>query len=153
MKCLLAKYVSVASLVVGITVVGAAEPISFNRDIQPIFAEHCLQCHGPDAEQRAADLRLDMEASAKESAIVAGEPIESELLSRITSTDPDERMPPSQFDALSQGQIEAIRDWIASGAKYERHWALKPIQDAQVPLTEAGEAPSDIDKFVVSKLS
>ena len=66
------------------SVAAAEESISFSRHIQPIFAEHCLQCHGPDEETREADLRLDVEASAKESAIKTDRPNESELLARVT---------------------------------------------------------------------
>src|SRR5689334_14703395 len=36
--------------------IGAVE---FNRDVRPILADHCYQCHGPDARQRKGDLRLD----------------------------------------------------------------------------------------------
>ena len=153
MKCLLAKSVTVTLLLMSVGSIVAAQSANFSRDIQPIFAEHCLQCHGPDADQREADLRLDIEATAKQSVIVAGSPAESELLSRITSADPDDRMPPSEFDSLSSAQIDAIRTWIEDGAKYERHWAFEPTHDVEVPRTPSSNHGSDIDAFVVSKLS
>src|SRR5258706_8412725 len=81
----------------------APREVEFNRDIRPILSDNCFQCHGPDSAQRKADLRLDVEASAKRDGkrdvegvrpIVPGELDQSELYRRITSTASDERMPP-----------------------------------------------------------
>src|SRR5688500_12081597 len=73
----------------------AEEPIEFNRTIRPLLAAKCLACHGPDEDERKADLRLDVGESALESgAIVPGKPDESELVRRIFSADLDEQMPP-----------------------------------------------------------
>ena len=51
--------------------VSANAQIDFNRQVRPILAEHCLKCHGPDAEKRSGNLRLDVEAEAKKSVIVS----------------------------------------------------------------------------------
>ena len=68
----------------------------FSRDIRPILSRKCFKCHGPDAEARESDLRLDRRLVAIEfEAIVPGAPDESLLLERITSGDLDERMPPN----------------------------------------------------------
>lgn len=135
-------------------VVSAEDSISFSRHVQPIFAEHCLQCHGPDEENRAADLRLDVESSAKESAINTDNPKESELLARVTSRDPDSRMPPAPGSRLSEQQVSLLRRWIAAGAKYQRHWAYQPILDVDSPsIADSDERKlSDIDRFVIAKL-
>ena len=128
-----------------------AEEVRFGQHIQPIFAEHCLSCHGPDKEQREADLRLDLEASAKESSIHTGRPEESELFLRITSDDPDLRMPPGKKSALTEQEIRLIRDWIEAGAEYQGHWSFEPIEEPTLPL--ASEATlSGIDRFVIDKL-
>jgi len=74
-------------------------PISFNRDIQPILAENCYHCHGPDAAHRKAGLRLDQRDAAfrggksELAAIIAGKPDASELIARIFSHDAEEVMP------------------------------------------------------------
>ncbi|MCA9212098.1 MAG: PSD1 domain-containing protein [Planctomycetales bacterium] len=125
------------------------EPISYSRQIQPLFAEHCIECHGPDADKREADLRLDDEPSAKGSAIVAGDTDSSELLVRLTSDDDDTRMPP-EGDRLSSNEIALIREWIEQGATYEDHWAYRPIEDPQPPAGHDME--TDIDRFILSKL-
>lgn len=135
-----------------------AEDISFNEQIRPILAEHCLQCHGPDAEKREADLRLDVEADAKKDAIVPLQPKQSPLYQRITSGDPDLRMPPpASGKRLSKQQTELIQAWIQSGAKYQGHWAFEPIQDPTPPDAEPesddiNRPTTDIDRFVISRL-
>src|SRR5258708_5817918 len=73
-----------------------AASIQFNRDIRPILSNNCFTCHGPDHGQRKADLRLDMPENAtvphkQGTPIVAGKPELSELIKRITSSDPDEK--------------------------------------------------------------
>src|SRR5205823_8550740 len=81
---------------------GATGPkqVVFPRDIRPILADKCFQCHGPDAKQRKGKLRLDNRrdvtapAASGSPAIVPGNLEDSELYRRITSDDPEERMPP-----------------------------------------------------------
>jgi hypothetical protein len=70
--------------------------VSFDEQIKPILSDRCFVCHGPDAKNRQAELRLDREADAKNYAVIPGKPDESELFRRITSEDPEERMPPAK---------------------------------------------------------
>src|SRR6266436_6614242 len=75
--------------------------VEFNRDIRPILAENCFACHGPDKNQRKANLRLDSEEEALADrggyqAIAPGKPDQSELYRRITVEDVKERMPPAK---------------------------------------------------------
>src|SRR3954470_20106344 len=92
--------------------------VEFNRDIRPIFSDVCYKCHGPDKAKRKADLRLDVEASAKEKnddgiAIVPGRPAESELIRRITTTDAEDHMPPAKDDRqLTARQVALLQRWI-----------------------------------------
>ena len=65
--------------------------ISFNDHVRPILADKCYACHGPDPEDRAADLRLDTEEGAFADlggyrAITPGDPEESEIFWRIEAT-------------------------------------------------------------------
>ena len=93
--------------------------LEFNRDIRPILSENCFACHGPDAKARKAKLRLD----------VAGADWD-EVVARITSSDPEEIMPPpeSKKKPLATGQIAALRQWIVEGAKYQKHWAFEALR-------------------------
>src|SRR5436189_937274 len=75
-------------------------PLDFNRDVRPILSNNCFHCHGPDPTDRQADLRLDLRTSegdihGAEAVIDEKNAAESELVKRITSDDPDVRMPPA----------------------------------------------------------
>jgi len=113
--------------------VHAEERVNFNRDIRSILSDNCFSCHGPDAQTREADLRLDREDTAKRerggySVIVAGSPNQSELLTRVQASDPDLRMPPpSSGKQLTPEEKQILERWIAEGAEYQSHWAFEPI--------------------------
>ena len=78
----------------------SGEEIDFARQIRPILSKNCFSCHGHDAKNREADLRLDTRAGAiaardGSAAVVPGSSSKSALHARIASDDPDERMPPA----------------------------------------------------------
>lgn len=104
-------------------------PIRFNEQIRPILSENCFECHGPDEESRAADLRLDLsEEAVHYGAIVPGKPDESLLVQRILAADDDVVMPPPKsHKTLSAAQRQLLVEWIRQGAIYERHWSFEPI--------------------------
>lgn len=133
-----------------------AGQISFNRDIRPILAENCFFCHGPDARQRSADLRLDLRESAVEmGAIVPGDLDASSLVQRIRSQDTDEVMPPPHsLKKLSSAQQSLLEKWIAAGAPYEQHWAYLPPHRSDAPaVADTRWVRNPIDHFVQSQLA
>ena len=73
--------------------------VDFNADVRPILSNNCFFCHGPDAHERKADLRLDTEEGATRdlggyAALVPGNLKTSEMWARIMNSDPEEVMPP-----------------------------------------------------------
>ncbi len=132
--------------------------IGFNRDIRPILSDTCFKCHGPDEAQRKADMRLDVREAifGDDSAgpIVRGKPNESELFRRITSDDPDERMPPAGSGlALSKQQIDIIRQWIEQGAPWQQHWSfVRPSQPSLAGFKDPSWQRTPIDHFVLDRL-
>jgi len=133
----------------------AEDSVRFNRDIRPILANTCYVCHGPDSGTREADLRLDTFEGATASVIVAGDAAGSELIARVTSEDPEARMPPpaSKKPPLSPEQIDLLRKWINAGAKYELHWAYIPPQRPAVPGVAKADWPrNDIDRFLLARI-
>ena len=107
--------------------------IDYSRDIAPILANKCFQCHGSDESTRKAKLRLDSAEHATQilrngtAAIKPGRPNESELVRRIRSRDADEVMPPAgSKKPLSEDEKKWLERWIEQGAVYKRHWAFTP---------------------------
>ena len=126
----------------------AEEKIDFNRDIRPLISSNCIACHGPDENERAADLRLDtIEGSRADlggyAAIVPGDAEASEMLYRITTDDEDDKMPPKgKGRRLDPDEIALIRRWIEQGGEYAKHWSYeKPIQDSRGPTFLASLEP------------
>lgn len=126
----------------------------FNRDILPILSGHCYACHGPDSGTRQAELRLDTEAGSHESVIVPGDPDSSEVISRITSDDPEMRMPPpdSKKPPLTAEQVDLFKRWVKAGAKYEPHWAYIAPKRSELPEVKQSKwARNEIDKLLLAK--
>ena len=128
----------------------------FQRDIQPIFAEHCSQCHGADEKTREAGLRLDTEEGLRRGGdsgsptIVPGNAAVSEMMKRVRSSEPDEQMPPPGFNKpLSDSQKELLDRWIANGAKYSQHWAF--VKPKKPTLTDGSRHP--IDQLIAERLA
>ena len=133
--------------------------VDFARDIQPLLSDNCFACHGPDAKQRKADLRLDTRDGALAdldgvSAVVPGKPSESELVARITTDDEDDLMPPPDSGKqLDAAQKALLQRWIADGAEYDLHWAYKPVARPTPPRVKNGSfVLNDIDRFVLATL-
>lgn len=132
-----------------------AAPISFTRDVRPILSDRCFACHGPDANAREADLRLDQEEDAHQWAIVPGSPDESPLWERISSDDPSMIMPPedSHKESLNPQQQEVLRRWIQEGAAYEAFWAFQKPEMPEIPESQSSSGTTNpIDQFVIRSL-
>ncbi|MBI1831282.1 MAG: DUF1549 domain-containing protein, partial [Planctomycetes bacterium] len=132
---------------------GDAAP-HFAREVRPILARYCFKCHGPDEKTRKAKLRLDVPIPADNAVIAPGRADKSELVARIHSKDKDEVMPPpSTKTELSGEQKSILKRWIASGAKFEQHWAFVPPKALAVPkVKNAGWVRNPIDAFVLARL-
>ena len=108
-----------------------SEP-SFAKDVLPILTNKCFRCHGPDEETLESGLRLDSfehatrEADSGSPAIVPGDFKNSELWVRVSSSDVDLRMPPEGAGKpLNAAELRIVRDWIQSGARYDKHWGFE----------------------------
>lgn len=133
----------------------AARPVDFQQDILPLLADRCFACHGPDANQRKAKLRLDVEAEAKKEVIVPGQADASKLIKRILSTDPEEVMPPpaSEKKPLTPEQAELFRQWITEGAAWQGHWAFSTPSNPDLPAVTRNAWPrNDMDRFILARL-
>jgi hypothetical protein len=140
--------------------VHADHSVDYLRDVRPIMAEHCFQCHGPDAAQRQSGLRLDQREGAVarlesgKTAIVPGDSAASELVRRIKSDDSDVVMPPPETKRLlTKAQQRILRQWIDTGANYAEHWAYRrPVRPILPSTRNSSWTRNAVDLFVLQKL-
>lgn len=150
------RLVLAAAVLLGVSQGGAG---TFNDKVRPILSNNCFTCHGPDASQRKAKLRLDVPpAEAGMSAerlreLFAKGRHGSTLFERISTTDLDDRMPPEGEDGLTPDEIEIIGAWLDAGAEYEKHWAFEPPAWPEIPATADDTwGRGNIDAFVLARL-
>ena len=134
----------------------AVAEVSFSREILPLLSDRCYACHGPDGGEDGkkwrGDLRLDTRKGALK-VIEPGNPAASELIARISSDDPDERMPPPDSHlTLSDAEKALLRQWIAEGAKWDQHWAFQTPARPSPPPTDSAWPRNEIDHFVLARL-
>jgi hypothetical protein len=145
---------SAAAWLAATVITSPATAIDFSREIQPLLAKRCFACHGPDTQE--GGLRLDRADSAHAAldsgsrAVVPGDAAASEVIARVTSEDPDLRMPP-EGGRLTATQVDTLRRWIVDGGEYRPHWAFAPVARPTVPDEHAGADP--IDAFIRAGLA
>ncbi|WP_397569612.1 DUF1553 domain-containing protein [Schlesneria sp. T3-172] len=145
----------------------AAEPhsvkkIDFNRDIKPILSNACYRCHGPDPDERKGGtdgLRFDTAEGVLAdlggyAAVVPGKPEASALVQRITTTDPDQVMPPrGAGKPLTPHEVDLLKTWIEQGAKFSQHWSYIVPQKPPLPaVQDVGWVKNGIDYFILARL-
>ncbi|MDB4794391.1 PSD1 and planctomycete cytochrome C domain-containing protein [Pirellulaceae bacterium] len=131
------------------------DQIRFSRDVLPLLSDRCFHCHGPDETHREADLRLDLEASAvgregSAAPILRHDAKHSEFIQRISSDDPDLKMPPpgSNRKSLSPKEVDTLKRWVQSGANWGKHWSFESPRRPVPPTT----ASHPIDAFIQRQL-
>jgi len=130
--------------------------VDFDRQVRPILSDNCFTCHGPDDKHRMAGLHFDTKDGAfgKAGVITPGDSGHSKMYLRISNPNVAMRMPPPYANRkLTAAQIEIIKNWIDSGAKWETHWSFMPPKRPELPVVKNGAwARTPIDRFVLAKL-
>jgi hypothetical protein len=130
--------------------------IDFSRDIRPIFNQNCVACHGGVRQKNGVSFIFREEALGKgksgRQTIVPGDPDSSELISRVTSKDPEVRMP-YHAAPLPPEQVGLLRRWIAEGAHWSDHWAFVPPKQQSLPVVNRLEwVRQPMDRFILARL-
>ena len=130
--------------------------IDFSRDIRPIFNQNCTSCHGGVRQKSGVSFIFREEALGRgksgRSTIVPGDPDASELMARVTSNDPEVRMP-YHAPPLQPDQIRLLRQWIKEGAQWSDHWAFVPPKPQALPTVKRADwVRQPLDRFVLARL-
>src|SRR5580700_11819501 len=130
--------------------------VVFSRDIRPIFNQNCVSCHGGVRQKNGVSFIFREEALGRGKSgrptIVPGKPDASELIARVTSTDPEVRMP-YHSPPLPPQQIGLLRQWIKEGAKWEDHWSFVAPKPQPLPLVKSSSwARQPLDRFILARL-
>jgi hypothetical protein len=136
--------------------------IDFNFHVKPILSDRCFKCHGPDKNKIEFGLSFFSFETATVAigeekdhfAIVPFKTSESALVTRISSTDPGEMMPPPESNlSLNEYEKKILIKWIEQGAEYKKHWSLLPIVNIPPELEHDEEwITNDIDRYILDKL-
>lgn len=134
----------------------SAERVDFSRDVLPILSANCFPCHGPDDQARQGNLRLDTREGAlraEQPVIQPGKGNLSELVLRVSSQDPEQRMPPANSNRqLSPQNVELLRRWVDEGALWGGHWAFEAVRRPPVPTMEDESwSRNPVDRFILAR--
>jgi hypothetical protein len=130
--------------------------VDFAHDIAPIIKARCGECHTNGKTK--GDLSLDTrESLLKGKVAVPGKSAASEIIKRITSHDPMERMPP-KGDALAAAQVDLMRKWIDQGLPWQPGFSFKAaayvaplkLRRPTLPASGNGQSEHPIDRIVES---
>ena len=137
--------------------------VDYSTDVKPILNKKCITCHGGVKKQGGFSVLFREEALGKTEsghpAIIPGDPDKSEMMKRLTSHDPEERMPYKE-EPLHDEEIDILRRWIKQGAQWGEHWAYVPVKSVSVPkpttffglISRDNEwAKNEIDYFVAER--
>src|SRR6185295_10881903 len=128
--------------------------VDFRRDVQPIFRQYCIGCHGPKQQMNAfrLDRRRDAMRGGTIAVIAPGNSQASRLYLKLIGSQYGPQMPPT--GALPQKQIDILKAWIDQGAEWPDEASgeeLSPPPDPKaMPIMKALR---DGDKQVFKRLA
>ncbi|MBP86750.1 MAG: hypothetical protein CMJ64_08545 [Planctomycetaceae bacterium] len=147
----------------------------FERDVRPVLAKRCYECHSAEAKELKGELRLDsrkllLEGGDTGAAIVPGKPDESLLVDAINYGEVYQMPPKSKMPAA---EVATLTKWVAMGAPWPKeqaadvgqkeafdlqarkasHWCWQPVVSSPFPVVKAADWPrKDLDRFILAKL-
>jgi mono/diheme cytochrome c family protein len=134
----------------------AAQTVDFNRDIRPILNGSCIACHGGVKQAGGVSFSYREQAlgtgKSGRPTVIPGNPRGSELMARVTTGNPETRMP-LHAAPLPPEKIALLRQWIKEGAAWENYWAFVPPKVQSLPeVRQASWIRQPLDRFVLARL-
>jgi len=137
--------------------------VDYSTQVKPIINNHCIVCHGGVKAKGNFSLLFRDQALAKtksgKPAIIPGDPDHSEMIRRLSLTDPDERMP-YHHEPLKKEEIDILRKWVKEGAPWGENWSYVAVKPVDVPMPKkffglmddkSDWAKNEVDYFVLDK--
>jgi len=137
----------------------ADQAVDFNRDVRPILTKNCTTCHGgvKMAGEVSFLYREDVlgKGESGKHVVVPGDPEASEMIRRILTTDPDDRMPPPDHHPkpLPKEAIDTLTRWVEQGAEWGDHWAFEKPTEPDLPsVKNRSWSKQGLDPFVLARI-
>jgi hypothetical protein len=147
---------------------GFGQRVDYNADVKPILNKHCMGCHGGVKKAGNVSFLFEHEmlqpGKSGKRPVVRGDADASEMIRRILTDDPDEKMP-KDGPPLTDEEVSTLKKWIDQGAKWGNHWAYDRVERPEVPAagsfwtrfgmgdTKTAAWPrNEIDHFILDKL-
>ena len=148
----------------------AKRKVDFVTDVQPIFREHCFECHAQGNEEGGLNLGIQsraLEGGDHGPVLVDGNSTKSRLIHLVAGIEKEAIMPPKENDPLSKEQIGILRAWIDQGMSWPKeadvldprlerartHWAFQKLRTVEPPTVKgAGWVRTPIDQFILASL-
>ncbi|MEY2751192.1 MAG: hypothetical protein RLZZ550_1163 [Verrucomicrobiota bacterium] len=146
----------------------------FEKNVRPILAEHCYECHSIEKGSSKGGLILDsrdgmLKGGDQGPAVVPGNVAKSLLLLAVHYGDPEIAMPPKKKGGkIADAKIAALEKWVKMGApapvgngnkltglteKAKQHWAYQPLKAVTPPeVKNKAWVKGPIDAFILAKL-
>jgi len=146
----------------------------FEKNVRPILAEHCYECHSIEKGSSKGGLILDsrdgmLKGGDQGPAVVPGNVAKSLLLLAVHYGDPEIAMPPKKKGGkIADAKIAALEKWVKMGApapvgngnkltglteKAKQHWAYLPLKAVTPPeVKNKAWVKGPIDAFILAKL-
>ena len=118
--------------------------VDFAHEVVPILKTHCIECHG--GEEAEGGLSVNSRALLLEAEVATpGAADQSRLIELVSSSDPEEQMPPHDHPRLTRAEIEVLRNWIDQGLAWEPSFtfALPTYEPPLKPRRPVLPAPTD----------
>ncbi|WP_373516101.1 DUF1549 domain-containing protein, partial [Persicitalea sp.] len=141
--------------------------VDYNADVKPILNKNCMACHGGVKKAGNVSFLFEEEmlnpGKSGKIPVVRGDADASEMIRRILSDDPDERMP-KKGPGLTDEEVSTLKKWINQGAKWGNHWSYERVERPELPSNDSfwtklgfgsdveNWPKNELDHFVLAKL-
>ena len=153
-KFIIISIALIAVAAISYFLISQTSKIDYNTQVKPIINKNCIACHGGVRRKADFSLLFPQDAVAKNEsgkpAIIPGDASHSELIRRITSDDPEVRMPYKK-SPLTKDEIEILRKWIDQGMEWGNHWAYVPVKEQAQPK-QNDWSKTNVDGYILDKL-